>query len=74
VSYKSPAKYDDLLKIETRITEMKGARLVFDYIIRIEERIIATGSTTLVFISKDDMRPTQPPADFTQLLSKYEEI
>ena len=74
VQYKAPAKYDDLLKIETRITEMKGARLIFDYTIRIEDRIIATGRTTLVFVSKDDMRPTQPPTDFTQLLSKYEEI
>lgn len=74
VQYKAPAKYDDLLKIETRITEMKGARLIFNYTIRIEDRIIATGNTTLVFVSKEDMRPTQPPADFTLLLSKYEEI
>ncbi|MFT7086191.1 MAG: acyl-CoA thioester hydrolase [Vicingaceae bacterium] len=74
VQYKAPAKYDDLLKIETRITEMKGARLIFNYTIRIEDRVIATGNTTLVFVLKDDMRPTQPPADFTQLLSKYEEI
>ena len=74
VQYKAPAKYDDLLEIETRITEMKGARLIFNYAIRIEDRIIATGNTTLVFVSKDDMRPTQPPSGFTQLLSKYEEI
>ena len=74
VQYKAPAKYDDLLEIETKITEMKGARLIFNYAIRIEDRIIATGNTTLVFVSKDDMRPTQPPSGFTQLLSKYEDI
>ena len=74
VKYKAPAKYDDLLQIETRITEMRGARLVFDYTIRVDDRIIATGITTLVFISKTNMKPIQPPTDFTELLSKYEEV
>jgi len=73
IQYKSPAKYDDLLTIETKISEMRGPRLVFDYTIKIDDRIIALASTTLVFVSKGNMRPIQPPEDFTELISKYEE-
>lgn len=72
VKYLAPAKYDDLLSIETRITEQKGARLLFSYEIRIDDRLIATGSTTLVFVSKEDMRPIQAPGYFTDLLSAHE--
>lgn len=73
VQYKAPAKYDDLLRIETVISEMRGPRLVFDYTIKVEDRLIAIGTTTLVFVSKETMKPIHPPADFTELISKYEE-
>ena len=74
VEYKSPAKYDDLLEIETEICEMKGPRLVFEYVIRIKDRVVATGSTTLVFVSKDHMKPIAPPKDFIELLKQHEKI
>lgn len=73
VNYKVPALYDDLLCIETQITEMRGPRLIFNYVIRVDDKLIATGSTTLVFVSKDHMKPIPPPADFTKLLAPYEE-
>jgi len=72
VNYKSPAKYDDELSIETIITELKGARLLFAYNIYINERLTAEGSTTLVFVSKENMKPIQPPKDFVDLLTAYE--
>jgi acyl-CoA thioester hydrolase len=31
VRYRKPALYDDLLEIRTRLTEMTGVRLVFEY-------------------------------------------
>lgn len=74
VKYLAPAKYDDLLSIETRIIEMKGARLIFEYVIQIDGKIIATGSTTLVFVSKDSMKPIQAPEYFTDLIKIYEII
>ncbi len=72
VHYKTPAKYDDALNIETRIVEIKGARISFNYTIRNEEdAIVATGSTILVFVSKETMRPIQPPKVFTDVIEKY---
>ncbi|MCO4813283.1 MAG: acyl-CoA thioesterase [Flavobacteriales bacterium] len=69
VKYKSPAFYDDLLSIETTITETKGARVYFTYTIKNESNVtIATATTTLVFVAKETMRPTTPPTIFTKLL------
>ena len=72
VNYKSPARYDDELSIKTRINEVKGARLRFDYIIELEEGTrVSNATTTLVFISKETMRPSSPPTDFLDLLTPY---
>ncbi len=45
VRYKAPARYDDLLTIETRLTELKPHRVRFDYEVRREERLLAQGYT-----------------------------
>ncbi|NDF60262.1 MAG: acyl-CoA thioesterase, partial [Crocinitomicaceae bacterium] len=72
VKYISPAYYDDLLTVVTKISGMKGPRLYFDYEIFNEaKKLIAIASTTLVFVSKTDMRPTPPPADFSVLMNQY---
>lgn len=70
VKYISPAKYDDKLTIITYIKELNGVRLTFDYeIYNAEEKKVATAMTTLVFVSKETMRPTAPPDEFLQLLT-----
>lgn len=70
IDYLSPAKYDDELIIDTEIVLLKGARLVFYYIIYKEEQIICKGETALVFVNKSTMRPIQPPRQFIELLQK----
>ncbi|MCH2225169.1 MAG: acyl-CoA thioesterase [Crocinitomicaceae bacterium] len=73
IKYKAPAKYDDALKIITNITELKGARLNFDYTIFNEDgQLLATAETGLVFVNKETMRPTSAPDNFTSLISKHE--
>lgn len=70
VKYISPAKYDDELTIITYIKELKGVRLSFDYeIYNVEEKKVAEAMTTLVFVSKETMRPTAAPEEFIQLLT-----
>lgn len=74
VNYKFPAKYDDALSITTHITELRGARLAFDYIIMNEnDQLIATAKTTLVFVAKETMRPISPPSTFVDLIAPYEQ-
>ena len=71
IDYKSPAIYDDELEISTTIVEIRGPRIIFDYKILKGEKIIATATTTLVFVAKDTMRPIQPPTDFINLIEKH---
>jgi acyl-CoA thioester hydrolase len=72
ISYQHPAKYDDELLITTAITEIKGARLFFDYSIStVEGNQIATAQTTLVFIKSGNLKPTQAPEFFKSLLKAY---
>jgi acyl-CoA thioester hydrolase len=73
VRYFSPAYYDDLLLITTKIVLLKGPRLFFEYEIQNEEgKVISTATTTLVFVSKETMRPITPPADFLELMQKHQ--
>lgn len=69
VNYLRPALYDDLLTIETTITEVKGAKIIFDYRILNEKgECISTATTVLVFVRKETMRPTAPPDHFSKLI------
>jgi len=58
--YKSPATYDDELVVETSITEIKNASLVFSYKVHRESVLIAEGATVHVFTTHDG-RPTKIP-------------
>ena len=74
VNYKFPAKYDDALTITTHITELRGARLAFDYTITNEsDQLVATAHTTLVFVAKETMRPISPPDSFITIIKPYEQ-
>lgn len=61
-SYKSSAKYDDVLVIRTRLSEVKRATLTFNYEIRRdgEDRILCTGRTVHACIGRDG-RPMRIP-------------
>jgi acyl-CoA thioester hydrolase len=73
VRYFSPAFYDDLLLITTKIVLLKGPRLFFEYEIENEEgKVISIATTTLVFVSKETMRPISPPEDFLELMKRYQ--
>jgi acyl-CoA thioester hydrolase len=72
VKYFAPAYYDDVLRIETQIVELRGSRLLFDYHITNEsEKEICAASTTLVFVKKENMRPIAPPTEFIDRIQEY---
>jgi acyl-CoA thioester hydrolase len=65
IRYLAPAKYDDLLKIITRITKLKGSRLCFEYEIFNEANIkLIQAETTLVFVNAETMKPMPAPETF----------
>lgn len=52
VTYRSPARYDDMLRIETTLTRLGRAKIEHEYTIRRDEDVLATGSTTLACIDR----------------------
>lgn len=72
IKYFKPAFYDDLLTIYTNISRLPAARLFFEYETFNENKVLLNkASTTLVFISKESMKPCGAPDYFIKSLRKY---
>ncbi|MCI0652546.1 MAG: acyl-CoA thioesterase [Planctomycetes bacterium] len=71
-SFLGPARYDDLLRIETRIAEVGGARVRFDYdVFRDGESLpLCRGSTTLASIGRERGRACRLPATLRALFGR----
>jgi len=66
VSYRLPARYDDLLTVETSITEVKRASARFEYRIVRGDEVVATGQTVHACIDLQGRIQRLPP----ELLSR----
>ena len=67
IKYIAPAKYDDVLFIETEIVKINGSRIEFIYEMRNQKNLlIATANTELVFVNSDTMKPTQVPTEILE--------
>lgn len=68
LSYRRPARYDELLRLETRVTRAKGARVGFAYTLRgVADEVRVTGSTEHAVVSAAG-RPTRLPEALRSLL------
>lgn len=62
LEYRQPARYDDLLRVETSITELRRASLRFDYrIVRTEDETLLVEGHTFHACINQDLRPTRLP-------------
>ena len=67
----SPAKYDDLLTITTRLKETPTVRISFEYDIHNQNgKLIAQGDTTLIFVNMKSGRPMKVPQYILDLLKE----
>ena len=62
-NYKRPALYEDVLAIETDVTEMRGASLRFTYVVRRAGELLAEGYTRHAVIG-----PTGRPRPIPELI------
>jgi acyl-CoA thioester hydrolase len=70
--YIAPARYDELLRIQTTIREKPGVKITFEYEIYNEaDTLINQGNTVLVFIDKTSGRPCRPPEQMQQMLQPF---
>ena len=64
--YKSPARYDDVVRAETWIEEMKHSSLKFCYKLSVNEKVVATGDSIHVFTNKSG-KPVRIPKEIKSL-------
>ena len=70
--YLLPARYDDELKIITKIKELPGAKIRFNYdIFNSEGKLIHQGETLLGFVKKSNGVPCRPPTEFIEALRPF---
>jgi acyl-CoA thioester hydrolase len=60
--YKRPAHYEDLIEVETWVSEVRGASLRFSYRIVRGELVIAEGSTRHAITGTNGRPRALPPA------------
>lgn len=58
--YRHPARYDDEIVVEARITDMRNTSMKFSYDLYVGDRLIATGETAHVFTDKSG-KPVRIP-------------
>jgi acyl-CoA thioester hydrolase len=72
MSYKKPAKYDDLLTIKTKLKLQRSVKIEFESEVYNEKgELLTIGNVILVFVDMKTGRPTLPPAYFTEKLSSF---
>ncbi len=69
VRYRAPAHYDDLVEIETRISQLNSYKVRFDYRIFRDKKLLVEGFTLHVPVAKKTGKLTKFPAYILQGLN-----
>ena len=71
INYKAPARYDQLLSIETELVKIGGASLVFQNKIYDENKqLLVEGEVTLVATDSSSFKPIKIPVSLLSLIQK----
>ena len=76
VRYRAPCRFDDRLRIHARVSELRGARFRFEYVIeRLSEpeRIVADGWTAHATVDARALRPVRVPAWLADAIASAED-
>ena len=72
LTYKSPARLDDLLTVHTSIGEIKGASMIMNQTIKRGETDLVEIVLQVVFVSPKTMAPIRIPADLKEKFMLYQ--
>ena len=75
VRYRGPCGFDDVMRIHTRVTGLRGARFRFEYVVeRTSEPtgVVADGWTAHACVDARTLRPTRMPAWLTEGIAAVE--
>jgi acyl-CoA thioester hydrolase len=70
VRYRSPARYDDLLKVDCWVRECNRRRVIFGYAIRrpADQNLLATAQTSLIALDSSHDLASLPPVVLEHLV------
>jgi acyl-CoA thioester hydrolase len=70
--YRRPARYDDLLLIETRLLEQPAARIRLEYSVlrEGESEVLVEGYTVHSFVKASSSKPTRAPEQFLKAINE----
>lgn len=71
LAYKSPARYDDSLAIEVRVSNAQGIRLNFDYRVLKADGTLAVQAETFHVCTGISEKPKRLPRELLALLQPY---
>ncbi len=72
IQYRQAALYDDLLTLETSMTELPETRIHFTYVLRNDVGLLlTTANTTLIFVDQNTSRPIRCPKALYSLLAPF---
>ena len=68
IDYCFPANLDDLLQIETLVTEIKGASIIFSQIIKRNELTLCRATVKVAYVDLGKMKPMAIPSQIKATL------
>lgn len=66
IDYKIPARLDDLLRVQTKISELKGAKIVFYQQLWRDDNLLSEALVTVASVDLTKMKPIAIPANIKQ--------
>lgn len=68
-NYKSPARYDDLIEIQTRIAKVTAGKIIHEYTVERDQTTLVTATVTLAVINRQGALQRVPQS----LIDQYAE-
>lgn len=72
IQYKSSAKLDDMIRVETRIQDLSSARAIFDQRLLVGDRLVAKARVGVTAIHQSTGQVTRIPQSVKDKLKEYE--
>ena len=70
IDYRFPARLDDLLSVETEVSELKGATILFTQRLKRDELILCTATVKVACVDLGKMKPMALPAEVKEAFLK----
>jgi acyl-CoA thioester hydrolase len=72
VRYLKPVFFDDRIRINARIAEVRGARFRYEYVLEREDETVADGWTQHAVVDRVTFKPTRVPAWLVEAIERAE--